>query len=144
MKWLLDTNIVSELVRPRPDGTVAAWLGALPPLDLALSVITLGEIEKGIHLLRPSQRRTILLQWAHAELPRQFTGRLLSIDAAVTVRWGQLAANVQRSGHHLPVIDGMLLATAHAHSLTFVTRSVSDCAGRGVPVYDPWTDTLHP
>lgn len=143
MTWLLDTNILSELVKPRPDANVEAWARARSPLDLALSVVTLGELEKGIATLPLGARRTQLSQWVHSEVPRQFFGRLLPVDAAVAVAWGQLAGIAHTTGRPLPLIDGLLLATAQVFGLTFVTRNVSDCAERGVPVYDPWTGTLH-
>ena len=115
-------------------------------LDLTLSVLTLGELEKGIALLPAGVRRTQLSEWARAEVPRQFIGRLWPVDAAVAVAWGQLAGSAQLAGRPLPQVDGLLLATAQVFGLTLVTRNVADCAGRGVPtvpVYDPWTGTLH-
>ena len=143
MVYLLDTNVLSELVKPNPDERVERWMRSQSPLDLCISVLTLGEIERGITLLAPGSRRTQLLQWAHAELPRQFNGRLLGIDANIASAWGQLSAGGSISGRPLPVVDGLLVATAREHRLTFVTRNVSDCAGRGVAVYDPWSDALH-
>ena len=146
MRYLLDTNVVSELVKRRPTASVRRWIAAQSPLDLAISVISLGEIEKGIARLPASQRRAALSRWARTELPTQFIGRLLGIDAAVALAWGVMAARATADGRPLPVLDGLLLATVQAHGLTFVTRNVSDCARRGspaVPVYDPWTDVLH-
>ena len=143
MTWLLDTSVLSELVRLRPDEAVVAWVRSMSALDMSLSVLTLGELEKGIATLEPGARRTHLLQWAHADLPRQFFGRLLGIDVHVSIAWGQLAGRAHAVGRPLPVIDGLLMATAQVHRLTLVTRNVSDCVDRGVPVYDPWTGTLH-
>ena len=144
MTWLLDTNVLSEMVKPRPDANVEAWMRAQSPLDLSLSVLTLGEIERGIATLPAGTRRTQLGQWAHFELPRQFFARLLPVDAAVAVAWGRLAGIAHATGRPLPAIDGLLLATAEVCGLTFVTRNAADCAERGVPVYDPWTDTSSP
>jgi toxin FitB len=144
VSYLLDTNIVSELVKPAPDANVVTWAQAQSALDLSLSVLSLGEIERGIGLMVPGARRMKLQQWARTEIPRQFHGRLLPVDDGVAIAWGQLAAYGQTTGRQLPVIDGLLLATAQVHALTFVTRNVTDCAGRGVPVYDPWTGTLYP
>jgi toxin FitB len=138
VRYLLDTNILSELVRPRPDGRVTAWIEAQSPLDMAISVLSLGEVEKGIARLAAGARRTELSRWARVELPAQFVGRLLGVDAAVAVAWGALSARAAEEGRPLPVVDGLLLATALAHELTLVTRNVADCARRGVPVYDPW------
>jgi hypothetical protein len=94
--------------------------------------------------MAPGARRTRLGNWARTEIPRQFHGRLLPVDDEVAIAWGQLAADGQTTGRQLPAIDGLLLATAQVHGLTLVTRNVGDCAGRGVPVYDPWTGRLHP
>lgn len=144
MSWLLDTNVLSEMVRPRPDANVVAWMRAQSQLDFSLSVLTLGELEKGIATLPGTARRAQLSQWARTDIPRHFFGRLLPVDVAVAAAWGQLAGDAQASGRPLPVIDGLLLATAKTAGLTFVTRNLSDCAGRGVPVYDPWTATSYP
>lgn len=138
MRYLLDTNILSELVRPRPDARVTAWIEAQSPLDLAISVLSLGEVEKGIARLTAGTHRTELSRWTRVELPAQFVGRLLGVDAAVAVAWGTLSARAAEDGRPLPVVDGLLLATALSHELTLVTRDVADCAGRGVRVFDPW------
>ena len=143
MRYLLDTNVISELVRPSPAASVVEWVRAQSALDLMLSVLTLGELEKGIGTLAVGARRDQLTRWARTELPTQFLGRVLSVDQEVAVAWGTLAAVAQAGGRPLPVVDGLLLATAGAHGVTLVTRNVSDCAGRGVPVLDPWTGTLH-
>lgn len=143
MAWLLDTNTLSEMVKPRPDASVVTWMRAQSSLDLSLSVLTLGELEKGIATLPGTARRAQLSQWARTDVPRQFFGRLLPVDSAVAVAWGQLAGDAHAGGRPLPVIDGLLLATAKTAGLTFVTRNVSDCAGRGVPVFDPWTGTSY-
>ncbi|MBA4073250.1 MAG: VapC toxin family PIN domain ribonuclease [Gemmatimonas sp.] len=139
MRCLLDTNILSELVKPRPNGRVTAWIEAQSPLDLHISVLTLGEVEHGIARLTAGTRRTALSQWARVELPAQFVGRLLGVDAAVAVAWGALNARAAEEGRPLPVVDGLLLATAEAFGLTLATRNIADCAHRGVPVYDPWS-----
>jgi toxin FitB len=139
MRFLLDTNVLSEGARPRPDPGVVAWLEAHSPLDMAVSALTFGEIRKGVDLLDPGARRARLDAWLTADLPRQFAGRILPVDEAVAVGWGRLAAESQRRGRHLPLADGLLLATAAAHALTLVTRNERDCAGRGVPILNPWT-----
>lgn len=143
MRHLLDTNVISELVRPAPAAAVVDWVRAQSALDLALSVLTLGELERGIRTLAAGSRRERLTRWANTELLAQFMGRVVAVDAQVAVMWGTLTADAQASGRPLPVVDGLLLATAGTHDLTLVTRNVSDCAGRGVPVFDPWTGTLY-
>jgi predicted nucleic acid-binding protein len=139
MRFLLDTNVLSEGARPRPDPGMVAWLEAHSPLDMATSALTFGEIRKGVDLLVPGARRTRLEAWISTDLPRQFAGRVLPVDEAVAVTWGRMVAEAQRRGRHLPLVDGLLLATAAVHSLTLVTRNERDCADRGVPVLNPWT-----
>lgn len=139
MRYLLDTNILSELVKPRPDERVTAWIEAKSPLDMSISVLSLGEMEKGIARLAAGARRTALSRWARVELPTQFVGRLLGVDAAVAVAWGTLSARAADEGRPLPVVDGLLLATAQAGGLALVTRNIADFAHRGVPVVDPWS-----
>ena len=118
-------------------------MDAQSPLDFAVSVLSLGEIEKAIARLPEGKRRSALLLWAQRELPTQFVGRVLSVNTAAAVAWGALRASGERAGRPLPVVDGLLLGTAQAHGLTLVTRNAVDCAGRGIPVYDPWTSGLH-
>lgn len=139
MRYLLDTNVLAEPAKPRPDSGVTAWLRSQSPLDLALSVLTLGEVQKGVSLLAAGAKRDALETWLRAELPRQFTGRLLPVDEQVALEWGRLAAEGRRAGRELPVIDGLLLATCAANGLTLVTRNERDCADRGVPILNPWS-----
>lgn len=139
MRFLLDKNVLSEPARPRPDEGVVGWMAAQSPLDFAISVLTLGEIGKGVALLDPGARRTALAEWLAAELPRQFAGRVLAVDADVAVAWGRFAAEGRRAGRELPVMDGLLLATAFVRGLTLVTRNERDCSDRGVPILNPWS-----
>lgn len=138
MRFLLDTNVLSELVKRTPDPRVVAWMDSQSSLDLMVSVLTLGELVKGVRSMPVSSRRDALEHWVSVELPSQLVGRLLAVDAAVSAAWGTLAAAAARSGRGLPVIDGLLLATASANDLVFATRNLRDCAGRGVEVVDPW------
>ena len=139
MRFLLDTNVLSEAVRPEPDPGVVTWLEAQSTLDLSISVLTLGEIRKGIPLLADGGKHDRLHQWLRAELTRQFTDRVLPVDEAVALAWGHLDAEGRDAGRQLPVIDGLLLATAQVHDLTLVTRNERDCSDRGVAVLNPWT-----
>jgi hypothetical protein len=139
VRFLLDTNVLSEAARPAPNAGVVTWLAAQSPLDLALSALSIGEIEKGISLLAPGKRRSQLEAWLAVELPRRFSGRVLPIDDGVARKWGRLSGEAQRQGRPLPVVDGLLLATASVQQLTLVTRNVEDCQDRGVPVLSPWT-----
>jgi predicted nucleic acid-binding protein len=136
--FLLDTNCISEVVRGSPDPRVLSWLGAAEESLLYLSVLTLGEIRKGVAALTQSKRRTLLESWLEVELQVRFAGRILSIDAAVADRWGVLAAEVKAKGAALSTIDGLLAATALHHNLTIVSRNIGDFAHTQVPVLNPW------
>lgn len=138
MRYLLDTNVLSEAVKPDGAAGVVEFLANTSALDLAISVVSIGEIRKGVVLLPAGKRRARLEEWLSVSLVRQFTGRVLSVDEAVALVWGRLSAEGRASGRPLPVIDGLLLATAEVHDLTLVTRNERDCDQRGVPVLNPW------
>ena len=138
MKYLLDTMVVSEAAKPKPNAKVIAWLEQQNAYDQAVSVITLGEIRRGIVGMQDGRRKTELAAWLVSDLPAHFGDRLLGLDTQVALAWGTLSAEGDRMGRPLPVIDGLLLATAQAHALTLVTRNVGDCDGRGVPVFNPY------
>jgi toxin FitB len=135
--YLLDTNCVSELVRIQPNHRVLAWLDAAEESSLYLSVLTLGEIRKGLAELPPGKRRTRLETWL-AELRLRFLPRVLPVDEGIAERWGFVAAEAKRRGKALSVIDGLLAATALHHGLTLVSRNVRDFATLQVAVLDPW------
>lgn len=137
MSYLIDTNVLSELRRKLPDARVVEWMARRPPASLYLSVLTLGELRKGVESLAISERRLRLLDWLEVELPSFFAGRTLPITAGVAARWGALLA---AAGRPLPAIDSLLVATALHHGMSLVTRNVRDTAGLGVPVIDPWLD----
>jgi len=136
--FLLDTNVISELVRPRPEQKVTAWIEATNESLLFLSVLTLGEIRKGIASLRDSPRRVVLEAWLGSDLAVRFTNRILPIDASVADRWGRIAAESVAEGSPLSVIDGLLAATALHYNLTLVSRNLKDFATTGVPHFNPW------
>lgn len=136
--FLLDTNVVSELVRVKPERRVVEWVDAADEGLLYLSVLTLGEIRKGVAGLAQGKRRTRLETWLEVDLQTRFSGRVLSIDVAVANRWGLLAARAKTKGVSLPVIDGLLAATAIHHDLTVVSRNPSDFVSVQVPVLNPW------
>ena len=136
--FLLDTNCVSELVRVKPEPHVMEWMEAADEGLLYLSVLTLGEIRKGLAGLAQSKRRTRLETWLEVELQARFAGRILTIDAPVADRWGLLAAQAKSRGTPLPIIDGLLAATALHYNLTVVTRNAGDFRNAQVPVLSPW------
>ncbi|MEK6699601.1 MAG: type II toxin-antitoxin system VapC family toxin [Nitrospirota bacterium] len=136
MSYLLDTNVVSETIRRNPNKAVISWLEQVPGEALFISVLTLGEIRKGIEALSEKKRRDKLQLWIDHELPRWFDERVLSVDLAVADRWGRLLAEVGRS---VPTIDSLLAATALHHDLRLVTHNVRDFDYPGLAVINPWS-----
>lgn len=135
MSYLIDTNVLSELRKREPDAMVLQWFAERPANTLYLSVLTLGELRKGIDALPETPRKLVLLDWLEAELPTFFAGRILPVDSRVADRWGRLVAQV---GRPLPAIDSLLAATALAHGLTLVTRNLKDFEHPDLKVIDPW------
>jgi predicted nucleic acid-binding protein len=136
--FLLDTNCISEVVRSKPEPRVLEWFAAANETLLYLSVLTLGEIRNGVAALPQSKRRTHLETWLEVELGSRFSGRILSVDAAIADRWGLLAAEAKLRGKPLSAIDGLLAATALQHNLTIVSRNLSDFASAQASVLNPW------
>jgi predicted nucleic acid-binding protein len=136
--FLLDTNCISEVVRKKPDPLVLHWLDAADESILYLSVLTLGEIRKGVAGLPQSRRQTPLETWLELDLKSRFSGRILPIDRFIADRWGLLSAEAKRRGKSLSAIDGLLAATALHHNLTIVSRNVDDFSGTQVPILNPW------
>ena len=138
MRYLLDTNVVSEHLKRAPERGVVRWVEEQSAIDLCLSVLTLGELTLGFELAPDGRRREKLHRWISDELPRRFVGRLRRIDAPIAKEWGRLTAVGRASGRELPPSDGLLLATAAIHRLVFVTRNERDCSNRGVSIFNPW------
>jgi predicted nucleic acid-binding protein len=136
--FLLDTNVISELVKPRPEANVTDWIESTDESLIYLSVLTLGEIRRGIAALPQSRRRASLEAWLDKDLRTRFEGRILDIDQGVADRWGLLTAAARNIGIVLPVIDGLLAATALEHNMTLVTRDTGQIPSIGVQVFNPW------
>lgn len=135
MSYLIDTNVISELRRKEPDSGVVAWFADRPATTLYLSVLTLGEIRKGIEALPGSKRKLALRDWLEVELPAFFCGRILAIDGPVVDRWGRLLARAKRP---VPAIDSLIAATAVEHGLALVTRNAADFKFPELDVINPW------
>jgi toxin FitB len=139
MRFLLDTNVLSEPVQPRPDVRVAAWMAEQPAETLAISAASFAEIWKGIVPLGHCHRRALLMRWV-ASLPNEFPDRVLSVDSAISSEWGRLMAQAKARGRPIDFVDLLLVATALVLGLTIVTRNVRHCAGWGAEVINPWAD----
>jgi predicted nucleic acid-binding protein len=139
VSFLLDTNVVSEWVKPRPNAGVAAWLAEADEDRVFISVVTLAELRHGIERLAPGRRRTRLDAWLRDELPPRFEGRVLSVDGAVAEAWGRLVARREAAGHPIGVMDAFIAATAEIHKLTLVTRNLADFKSSIRSAVNPWT-----
>ncbi len=135
MSYLLDTNVISELVRPKPAKPVLAWFENIPSEALHISVLTLGEIRKGIEQMPDGARREKLRLWLEHELVDWFGTRILPVDIPVADRWGRLIALMRRP---VPSIDSLLAATALQYELRLVTRNQKDFDYPGLEVVNPW------
>lgn len=142
MRILLDTNVVSELQRSQSHPRVRAALEQAPAADLALSVISLGELEKGVALLEEGLKKTLLAAWLQ-ELQGAFAARILPITAPVAALWGRAAAAARRRGLAVSVEDGLIAATARHHGLVVYSRNSRDLTRMGATVFDPWSGATH-
>lgn len=139
MKVLLDTCVLSELQRKKPDPRVQQALEDLAEDDLFLSVVSIGELAKGIALLRGGKKKSRLEDWLHS-IETNDTAKILSIDTETARIWGELTARAQRKGRTVPAADGLIAATAKQHGLAVMTRNTSDFGGTGVELLNPWED----
>ena len=141
MSWgfLLDTNVPSELTRPQPDAHVLQWLEDTDDDLMHISVITIGEVCKGITVHPEAHRRDWLRRWLESEVRPWFSGRILPVTEAISERWGILEGESRLNGIGVNTPDGLIAATAIENGLTVVTRNVRDFAGLGVPVFNPWS-----
>lgn len=135
MKYLLDTNVISELKRPQPNSQVLTWFSKIDQEALYLSVLTLGEIYKGTEKLPDSQRKEKLYYWLHKEMPYWFDKRLLPVNLEIAYVWGELQAQMKRP---LPAIDSLLAATALHYNLCLVTRNTKDFIYPNLKIINPW------
>jgi predicted nucleic acid-binding protein len=140
---LLDTNVLSEVKRPIPDASVLAYLDSLDEDRVFLSIASIAELRHGVALMRDGRRREALAAWLAHELPQRFADRILPIDQAIAIRWGDLMAVSRRKGIAFSVMDGFFAATALAHNLTLVTCNTKDFVPFGVKLFNPWDQRSH-
>ena len=138
MKFLLDTCLISELVKKEPNAAVLKWLDERDEQSLYLSVLTMGELQKGISRLSTGVRKDDLQAWIEHDLIERFEGRILDLDLETALIWGKLQGETELKGEKLPVMDSLIAATAIAHGLVVVTRNVKDIERCRARVYNPW------
>jgi predicted nucleic acid-binding protein len=140
MNLLLDTNVLSEVHRPAPDARVMAWLHRIDEDRVHISAASIAELRRGIALMDIGRRRHALTDWLAHDLLARFADRLLPIDAAVGMCWGDLMADSRKRGVALSVMDGFFAATAVVHGMTLVTRNTKDFAPLEIPLFNPWDE----
>jgi toxin FitB len=137
--FLLDTNVVSDLRKPRPNSGLATWIASADERALFLSVLSVGELRIGITVQTDPQKRAALETWLVSDLISRFEGRILAFDLDVAQEWGRIEGRARLGSGKLPVVDGQLAATALHHGLTLVTNNEADFSRTGASVLNPWT-----
>ena len=137
-EFLVDTNVISEFVKPQPDARVIRWLDSAGPETLFVSVVTFGEIRLGIEDLPAGKRRAALEEWFEQGLPAWFDTHLLPVSKAIADRWARLTIHAKKRGVSITTADGMIAATAVEHNLVIVTRNVTDFSTCGMRIVNPW------
>jgi len=138
MKYLLDTCVISELIKKSPNANITDWILNTDEHDLFVSVLTIGEIHKGIEKLAPGKRKKKLHAWVNQDLCDRFAHRILDFDLSTAITWGVIQAKSEIQGKTMPAIDGRIAATGISYGLTIVTRNISDMEISEVPLINPW------
>ena len=137
MKYLLDTCVISELIRKKPNQGVVNWLSDKEEYSLFLSVLTIGEIKKGISKLPNSKKKEELGRWL-IQLQKRFDDRIIPIDSDVSLKWGQVQGDLEKNGKSMPSIDALIACTGLVHNLIIVTRNAKDIERSKIETIDPW------
>jgi toxin FitB len=139
--WLLDTNVISALTGPKPESRIQAWAAAYPGHLVFISILTLGEFQKGIENLPPGDKLRLKIKRVVLGIETRFAGRILPVSDTIVLRWGAISGEAKRLTHRSPsVIDTMLAATAIEHNLYLATRNVTDVKNSGAAIFNPWKD----
>lgn len=138
MNYILDTNVISELVAAQPNPKVLQWIEEVDPDNIFLSVIAIGELKKGIEKLPESKRKELLNTWLHEDLLIRFQEHILPIDTETMLLWGTMNAQLEAAGRPISAIDALLAATAKQHHSTLVTRNTAHFGNTNILLYNPW------
>lgn len=139
MSFLLDTNVVSEWTKPRPNPGVVEWLAQVDEDEVFLSVVTFAELRHGIERLPAGDRRRRLDEWLRSDLPLRFAERIVPVDGAIADEWGRVVARRESRGRSMSAMDTLIAATARVHGLTVVTRNLADFQASVKSVLSPWS-----
>jgi predicted nucleic acid-binding protein len=140
MNYLLDTCLISELAKSEPHGKVIDWVLGENETSFYLSVLTFGELHKGVEKLPESNKKDALRIWIEDELKNRFQNRIIGIDMRVSVIWGKIQSIAEKKGKPMPAVDALIAATGISHDLTVVTRNVTDMEQSGVKLLNPWSN----
>ena len=143
MKYLLDTCVISELIKKSPNENVISWLKNQDEANLYLSVLTFGEIQKGIEKATDERRKNKLIIWLEEDLQQRFKGRIIPIDQNVAMKWGEIQGITEKLGKKMPSIDGLIAVSALVYHCTVVTRNTSDMENSTVELFNPWSQLPH-
>ena len=138
MKYLLDTCVLSELIKKNPNPRVVKWISKIRETNLFISILTIGEIHKGIEKFPESKKKEKLHKWLNHDLIERFKNRIINFDLQTATTWAKIQAQSELSGQALPAIDGLLAATGISNDLIVVTRNTSDMEISGVTLLNPW------
>jgi predicted nucleic acid-binding protein len=138
LKYLLDTCVVSELIKKKPETCVVKWIKQIDESDMYLSVLTIGELQKGVIKLRESKRKQNLIHWVESDLVKRFENRILSISDSVARKWGEIQGKAEQEGRKMPVVGSLIAATGIVYDLQVVTRNIEDMKNSGVKLKNPW------
>lgn len=138
MNYLLDTCVISELIKKKPNSNIVQWIGEAEESSLFISVFTLGELHKGIEKLPESRKKEKLHAWVSYDLKERFHKRILNYDLQTAVIWAKIQAHSELSGKAMPAIDGLIAATGLSYDLAVVTRNTADMEMSGVTLINPW------
>ena len=140
MNYLLDTCLISELAKPKPDKKVVDWVLSENETSFYVSVLTFGELHKGVENLPESRKKEELQIWIEDELKNRFQNRIIGIDMRVSILWGKIQCFAEKKGKPMPAIDSLIAATGMAYDLTVVTRNITDMEQSGVKLFNPWLE----
>lgn len=138
MKYLLDTCVISELIKPEKDTNVVEWMQNKEENSLFISVLTIGEIHKGIAKLPDSLKKQSIQEWMNNDLKKRFAGRIIEITEEIATSWGKIQGKAEKEGNKMPVLDSLIAATAIKNNLTVVTRNIKDIENSGCQSINPW------
>jgi predicted nucleic acid-binding protein len=139
MKYLLDTCVICEIIKPKPDENVISWVQDKNENSLYLSVLTFGEIEKGIEKAMDSARKRKLQLWVEQDLKQRFENRIIPIDLEISGRWGTLQGKAELVGKSMPVVDGLIAVSGLVHNCIVVTRNIADMEQSSAELLNPWS-----